>query len=84
MKWILLYLFICSVIGFVVMGIDKQRAIHKKYRISEATLWVLAIIGGAIGATFGMFYFRHKTKHMIFRIGLPVLAFIHILLMITY
>ena len=67
---------------FVPMGVDKQKAIHGKYRISEKTLWFFAIIGGAIGGTAGMYAFRHKTKHSSFKYGLPLLAILQIWLLV--
>lgn len=80
------YLFLAfigiNLLGFVFMYIDKKRAINHKYRIKEATLWQIAIFGGAIGSGFGMKLFRHKTKHKLFLIGIPLLAIIHIALII--
>ena len=65
---------IMSVLSFSVMGIDKRRAKMKKWRISEKTLFLFALLGGAIGGTVGMLTFHHKTKHWYFRFGFPVLA----------
>ena len=78
------YLIGINLISFILMGIDKRRAREKKYRISEQTLWLWAIIGGALGGTVGMFYFRHKTKHLNFKIGFPILAVIHVYLFIQW
>ncbi|MBT2681914.1 DUF1294 domain-containing protein [Bacillus sp. ISL-35] len=64
--------------GFLIMSIDKKRAKNNDYRISERTLWNIALLGGAIGATAGMNHFRHKTKHAQFKYGLPVLAVLEI------
>ncbi len=55
------------------MGIDKRKAKKGSFRIPEATLFSIAIIGGSIGSILGMFLFRHKTKHWYFVIGLPVI-----------
>lgn len=74
------YLGVINIIGLTIMGIDKQKARQGKYRIPEATLWTVAIIGGAVGATIGMYFFRHKTKHTNFKIGLPILALIDLIL----
>ena len=65
---------VMSVIGFALMGIDKSRAINRKWRINEATLFLIALIGGGIGSTLGMFFFRHKTKHWYFRLFFPLFA----------
>ena len=55
------------------MLIDKRKAIKNKWRISEATLLAVAIAGGSIGSIAGMRLFRHKTLHLKFSIGLPVI-----------
>lgn len=67
---------IMNAIGFFIMGADKKRAKKNLYRISESTLWNVAFLGGAIGATAGMKHYRHKTKHAQFKYGLPLLAII--------
>jgi len=56
------------------MMIDKKRAIKHQYRISERTLWIIAILFGALGLFIGMKNFRHKTKHASFKYGLPILS----------
>jgi len=63
-----------SIIAFVAMGVDKRKARQHKHRISEKTLWILALVGGSIGSYLGMIFFRHKTKHLNFRIGFTLLA----------
>ena len=65
---------VMSVIGFALMGIDKSLAINHKWRIKEATLFLIAFFGGGIGSTLGMFFFRHKTKHWYFRLFFPLFA----------
>jgi uncharacterized membrane protein YsdA (DUF1294 family) len=66
------------------MGIDKKRARKNQYRISEKNLWIMAIFGGAIGMTIGMQLFRHKTKHIAFKLGFPFLALVEIGLLIYF
>ena len=56
------------------MGVDKYRAIRRRWRIPEATLFILALGGGACGGTVGMYSFRHKTKHWYFAVFFPLLA----------
>ena len=56
------------------MGVDKYKAIRRRWRIPEATLFILALIGGAGGGTVGMYSFRHKTKHWYFAVFFPLLA----------
>ena len=75
--WLMIVLIIImNAIGFFIMGADKKRAKKNLYRISESTLWNVAFLGGAIGATAGMKHYRHKTKHAQFKYGLPLLAII--------
>ena len=60
-------------IGYVIMGVDKKRAIRGAWRISEASLFLTALLGGALGCTLGMQHFRHKTKHWYFKYGMPAI-----------
>lgn len=62
-----------SLIGFALMGMDKQRAIHHQWRISESTLLSVALFGGSLGILLGMFVFHHKTNKPLFFIGVPVI-----------
>lgn len=75
-RMIFLYLLAVNIITFIVFGIDKQRAKNQEWRISEATLIGLAVIGGSVGALLGMRFFRHKTKHKKFTVGIPVILMI--------
>ena len=75
--YILIILFsLMSVVLFIVMGIDKNHARLRMRRVPEATLFSLALLGGALGGVLGMQIFRHKTQHMKFVIGFPLLALI--------
>lgn len=84
LKIILAYLLVINLVGFIIMLIDKQRAIHKEWRIPENTLIGISIIGGSIGMLLGMSAFRHKTKHIKFKFGVPFILFIQIGLIILY
>lgn len=68
-----------SLIDFALMGVDKTRATKNAWRIPEKTLWLFALLGGAIGGYIGMQTFRHKTRHNIFRFGMPALIVFQIL-----
>ena len=57
---------------------DKNKAQSHKWRISEKALFLIAIIGGSIGAIAGMYIFRHKTKHWYFVIGMPLILIIQL------
>ena len=60
---LLYYLIVINVVTFLVYGIDKWKAKQGSWRISEATLLILAVIGGSIGALLGMQVWHHKTMH---------------------
>ncbi len=75
---IVIYLIIINLIAFILMGNDKKRAVKHKWRIPEKTLFLSAILGGGVGAIAGMYTFRHKTKHMYFVIGMPMILIIWI------
>ena len=67
------YLLLVNLAGFLLMGLDKRRARRGAWRISEKALFLLAVLGGSLGAIAGMRTFRHKTRHWYFRYGLPAL-----------
>ncbi|MDN3018431.1 DUF1294 domain-containing protein [Paenibacillus sp. BSR1-1] len=73
--------FIMNIAGLVIMWEDKRRAKRHEYRIRERTLWLVALFGGAVGTTAGMQLYRHKTKHLNFKIGFPILAIIEVILL---
>lgn len=74
MQFLIAYVLIVSIIGFIVMGVDKGKARKHLWRISERTMFLIALVGGAAGILSGMIFFRHKTKHMSFVLGIPVLV----------
>lgn len=74
-----LYLAIINALGFVLMRMDKQRARQNLWRIPEATLMAVAILGGSIGSLLGMYFFRHKTRHPKFSIGIPLILVFQII-----
>ena len=76
----LAYLLAINVATFLVYGIDKLKAKRAKWRIPEATLLLLAAVGGSIGAWLGMKVWRHKTLHMKFRYGVPLILLLQIAL----
>ena len=71
MQHFIAYLIIINAAGFLLMLIDKQKARRKLWRIPEATLIGVAVIGGSIGSLLGMHIFRHKTRHPKFTVGIP-------------
>ena len=77
---LLYYLVGVNILTFLVYGIDKWKAKQGSWRISEATLLILAVIGGSIGALLGMKVWRHKTMHKKFKYGLPLILLAQIAL----
>lgn len=67
------YLILINIIGFAAMGMDKRKAKKHKWRTKEATLFLIAIIGGSPGSWLGMYVFHHKTRHWYFVIGMPLI-----------
>ena len=83
MQYFIYYLIIINILAFFLMGLDKRKAQTGAWRIPEKTLFLLAILGGSIGAIAGMQLFRHKTKHRNFVIGMPAILIVQILLAIA-
>jgi len=74
----MVYFAAVNLIAFIVCGIDKYKAQHDLWRVPEKTLFLLSVIGGALGFFFGMKSFRHKTRHLKFQILIPLLALLWI------
>jgi len=76
----LIYLLAVNAVTFIAYGIDKYKAKHVKWRISEATLLLLAVLGGSVGAWCGMKVWHHKTTHKKFKYGVPVILLLQVAL----
>ena len=81
-QFILIYLVAINVVTFFMYGIDKWKAKRSKWRIPEATLLGMAVIGGSIGAWLGMRMWHHKTIHKKFQFGIPLIIAAQIALVI--
>lgn len=79
-KLILLYLLIINAAGFVLMLVDKFKAKKNLWRIPEATLMLVSALGGSVGSLIGMYTVRHKTQHLKFTIGIPLILAVQIVL----
>ena len=73
MEIVRLYLLIINAAGFLSMLVDKHKARKNKWRIPERTLLLIALLGGSAGSLLGMYTVRHKTKHLKFTIGVPLI-----------
>lgn len=74
-----LYVIIVNITGFAMMGIDKAKARRRAFRIPEARLFFIALIGGSIGSILGMYTFHHKTRHWYFVWGMPAILVVQTL-----
>ncbi|MGI6085818.1 MAG: DUF1294 domain-containing protein [Acetivibrionales bacterium] len=80
MEFLMTYILIINTVAFCLSGIDKSASIHNRRRIPEKALFLLAAIGGSLGIYASMFFFRHKTRHISFMIGIPAIIIIQIAL----
>ena len=83
--WLGIWLVLFNLAAFFVFGFDKFKAKYKEThenarRVRERTLFLLAILGGSVGALLGMKVWRHKTLHKTFRIGIPLILALQILI----
>ena len=81
-KNIIIYLIVINLMAFCAMWWDKRRAQKGEWRISEAGLFTLVLLGGGIGGIAGMYIFRHKTKKLKFTIGFPTILLTEIVLVV--
>lgn len=84
MNLIIIYLISINLIAFLSMGIDKYKAIHHKWRISERALFLSAFLFGSIGSMLGMYLFHHKTKHPKFVYGIPAIFILQAVSVLTF
>lgn len=80
--YIFYYLAIINLATFIVYAVDKYKAIHEQWRISEATLMTMSAVGGSLGGLLAMYTFRHKTRKKKFAVGLPVMLSIQAVLVL--
>ena len=80
LKHIIIYLIVINVATFITYGIDKYKARRAMWRVREASLLILAVLGGSAGAWLGMKVWHHKTQHLKFKYGVPFILFAQIAL----
>ena len=73
MKLLLYYLLIINAAGLLLMLVDKWKAKKNRWRVRESTLLLVAALGGSVGSLAGMYLFRHKTQHLKFTLGIPLI-----------
>lgn len=81
-KIIISYVIVINVITLMMYGIDKWKAKHSKWRIPEATLLIMAAVGGSIGAWTGIKLFHHKTLHKKFKYGVPAILILQLAIIV--
>lgn len=84
LKLLILYLIIVNTVSFVMYGIDKRNASRKRWRTPEVHLLGIAVAGGSLGAWAGMYTFRHKTRHLKFKYGIPVIGVLQVGMAVYY
>ena len=84
MKTYIIYFILINVVTFFLFGVDKWKAKKGRWRISEATLLIFAVIGGSIGAWLGMKTWHHKTMHKKFKYGIPLILLVQIALLYLF
>ena len=78
-----IYLLVINVATFLTFGIDKWKARNNRWRLREAALLGLAVLGGSIGAWLGMRVWHHKTLHRKFKYGVPLILLVQIAIAIA-
>ncbi len=84
MVYIAGYVILISLISYLIVGFDKNRAIKGKLRVPEATILLFAILGGSIGVYLGMQKFRHKTRKPLFSIGIPLIITLQVIIISAF
>ncbi len=79
-KLLIAYLLLINALGFGLMLLDKWKAKKNRWRIRESTLMLVAALGGSVGSLLGMYTVRHKTKHLKFTLGIPLILVVQCLL----
>ena len=81
-KLLILYLLLVNASGFLLILVDKLKAKKNLWRIPEATLFLVAAMGGSVGSLVGMYLLRHKTKHFHFILGMPLIFAVQVMAVI--
>lgn len=80
LKWLALWVLFWSILDYILMGVDKWKAKRERWRVPEKTFFLMALLGGSLGAILGMYAFHHKTRHWYFKWGLPAILLAQIAL----
>ena len=80
LKWLAFWVLFWSILDYILMGVDKWKAKRERWRVPEKTFFLVAILGGSLGAILDMYAFHHKTRHWYFKWGLPAILLAQIAL----
>ena len=80
MKLLFIYLSVINALGFLLMLVDKWKARKNRWRIPEATLMAVAALGGSAGSLLGMYLVHHKTQHLKFTLGIPLILAVQVVI----
>ena len=80
LKWLAFWVLFWSILDYILMGVDKWKAKRERWRVPEKTFFLVAVLGGSLGAILGMYAFHHKTRHWYFKWGLPAILIAQIAL----
>ncbi len=80
LKWLAFWVLFWSILDYILMGVDKWKAKRDRWRVPEKTFFLVAVLGGSLGAILGMYAFHHKTRHWYFKWGLPAILIAQIAL----
>lgn len=80
LKWLAFWVLFWSILDYILMGVDKWKAKRERWRVPEKTFFLVAVLGGSLGAILGMYAFHHKTRHWYFKWGLPAILLAQIAL----
>lgn len=83
-KLLFVYIFIISVITVILTVYDKRAAKNGRFRISEATLILCGVFGGALAELVTMLIIRHKTRHIKFMLGLPSIIIAQLIIFVVF
>ena len=82
--YLLVYLVIINLITFLAFAYDKYRAKNDGWRVKNFFLLGLSFLGGSLGGLLGMKFLRHKSKKSYYRLGLPLMVLLQVLVLVYF
>lgn len=75
-----IYLIVINLIAVIVTIYDKLCAVKRRWRVKESTLLLLSALGGGISMYITMLLIRHKTRHIKFMLGIPLILIVQLII----